>query len=189
MMVNIKEELEGLSLNGWAMIAQIVSGFATFLALLFAAYEYYIHKKNNQYEAYSKMNERYCNNSSIQRVLEAMVDSYSGCTFRIDKFGQNCENKHVSINDKEMFLRFFEELNYAIKKRSIHKEEACYYFGYYAVIAYLMGKDFVSELENEGIWGEFREFAENMNDIAGYNGYYRLEKQGNKIINTLNQNI
>ena len=30
------------------------------------------------------------------------------------------------------------------------------------------------------------EFAENMNDIAGYNGYYRLVKQGNKIVNALN---
>ena len=67
--------LKGVSLNGWAQIAQIVSGFATFLALLFAAYEYYLHKKNNQYEAYSKMNERYCNNSSIQKVLGTMVES------------------------------------------------------------------------------------------------------------------
>lgn len=52
-----------------------------------------------------------------------------------------------------------------------------------------MGKDFVSELENEGIWGEFNEFAENMNDIAGYNGYYHLEKKGNKIVDSLNSKI
>ena len=38
------EMLKGVSLDGWAQIAQIVSGFATFLALLFAAYEYYLHK-------------------------------------------------------------------------------------------------------------------------------------------------
>lgn len=188
-MVNIKEELEGLSLNGWAQIAQIVSGFATFLALLFAAYEYYIHKKNNQYEAYSKMNERYCNNSSIQKVLGTMVESYSKGEFSIDIFNQNCRNKNVSINDKEMFLRFFEELSYAIKERSIHEERACYYFGYYAVVAYLMGKNFVSDLENGGVWSEFEEFAANMNDIAGYKGYYHLEKKGNKIVDSLNSKI
>ena len=49
-----------------------------------------------------------------------------------------------------------------------------------------MGEDFVSELENEGIWGEFNEFANNMNDIAFYKEYYHLEKQGNEIVNTLN---
>ena len=129
------EVLKVVNLNDWAQIAQIVSGFATFLALLFAAYEYYLHKKNNQYEAYSKLNERYCNDSSVQKVLGAMVESYSDDAFSIDIFNQNCRNKDVSINDKEMFLRFFEELNYAIKKKSIRKEEACYYFGYYAVVA------------------------------------------------------
>lgn len=181
--------LKGLSFNDWAQIAQIVSGFATFLALLFAAYEYYIHKKNNQYEAYSKMNERYCNNSSIQKVLGAMLESYSKGEFSIDIFNQKCRNKNVSINDKEMFLRFFEELSYAIKEKSIREERACYYFGYYAVVAYLMGKDFVSDLENGGVWSEFEEFAENMNDIAGYKGYYHLKKQGKIIINTLNKKI
>ena len=110
-----------------------------------------------------------------------MVESYSKGEFSIDIFNQNCRDEDVSINDKEMFLRFFEELSYAIKERSIREERACYYFGYYAVIAYLMGKDFVSDLENRGVWSEFEEFAENMNDIAGYKGYYHLEKQGNEI--------
>ena len=183
------EIFEGLSLNDWGLISEIVSGSATFLALLFAAYEYYLHKKNNQYNAYSKLNERYCNSSSIQKVLGAMVESYSKGEFSIDIFNQNCRDEDVSINDKEMFLRFFEELNYAIKKKSIRKEEACYYFGYYAVVAYLMGENFVSELENEGIWGEFKEFANNMNDIAFYKEYYHLEKQENKIINTLNSDF
>ena len=118
-----------------------------------------------------------------------MVESYNDEEFSIDKFNQNCGSKNVSINDKEMFLRFFEELSYAIKERSIHEERACYYFGYYAVVAYLMGKDFVSELENEGIWGEFKEFANNMNDIAFYKDYYHLEKQDNKIVNTLNSDF
>ena len=185
-MVDMMKMLKGVSLDDWAQIAQIVSGFATFLALLFAAYEYYLHKKNNQYEVYSKMNERYCSDRSIQKVIVTMTESYDGKSFCIDSFSNNCGINQVNDYDKEMFLRFFEELNYAIKKKSIRKEEACYYFGYYAVVAYLMGKDFVSELENEGIWGEFNEFAENMNDIAGYNGYYRLVKQGNKIVNALN---
>ena len=166
-----------------------MSGFATFLALLFAAYEYYLHKKNNQYGAYSKLNEKYCKNNSIQKVMVTMKESYDGKSFCIASFSNNCGINQVNDYDKEMFLRFFEELNYAIKKKSIRKEEACYYFGYYAVVAYLMGKDFVSELENEGIWGEFNEFAENMNDIAGYNGYYHLEKKGNKIVDSLNSKI
>ena len=79
--------------------------------------------------------------------------------------------------------------NYAIKKKSIRKEEACYYFGYYAVVAYLMGKNFVSDLENGGVWSEFEEFAANMNDIAGYKGYYHLEKKGNNIVDSLNSKI
>ena len=183
------EMLKGVSLNDWAQIAQIVLGSATFLALLFAAYEYYLHKKNNQYEAYLKLNERYCNDRSIQKVMVTMIESYDNNTFSIDSFNDNCGINQMNDYDKEMFLRFFEELNYAIKKKSIRKEEACYYFGYYAVVAYLMGKDFVSELENEGIWGEFNEFAENMNDIAFYKEYYHLEKQDNKIVNTLNSDF
>ena len=150
------EILEEVSLNDWGLISQIVSGSATFLALLFAAYEYYLHKKNNQYEAYSKLNERYCNDRSIQKVMVTMIESYDNNTFGIDSFNDNCGINQVNDYDKEMFLRFFEELNYAIKKKSIRKEEACYYFGYYAVVAYLMGEDFVSELENEGIWESLR---------------------------------
>lgn len=100
------EMLKGVSLNGWAQIAQIVSGFATFLALIFAAYEYYLHKKNNQYEAYSKLNERYCNDGPIQKVMVTMVESYDGKSFCIDSFNNNCGINQVNDYDKEMFLRF-----------------------------------------------------------------------------------
>ena len=111
------EMLKGVSLNDWAQIAQIVLGSATFLALLFAAYEYYLHKKNNQYEAYLKLNERYCNDRSIQKVMVTMIESYDNNTFSIDSFNDNCGINQMNDYDKEMFLRFFEELNYAIKKK------------------------------------------------------------------------
>ena len=87
--------LKGVSLNDWAQIAQIESGFATFLALLFAAYEYNLHKKNNHYEANSKMNERDSNDSSIQKVMVTMIESYDNNTFGIDSFNDNCNINQV----------------------------------------------------------------------------------------------
>ena len=91
------EVLKVVNLNDWAQIAQIVSGFATFLALLFAAYEYYLHKKNNQYEAYSKLNERYCNDRSIQKVMVTMIESYDNNTFGIDSFNDNFKSFFIFL--------------------------------------------------------------------------------------------
>ena len=97
------EMLKGLSLNAWGIISEILSGSATFLALLFAAYEYYLHKKNNQYEAYSKLNERYSNDSSMQKVMVTMTESYDGKSFCIDNFNNNCGINQVNDYDKEHY--------------------------------------------------------------------------------------
>ena len=168
-----------------ANVAQVVEGFVTALALIFAFIEYRLHKKTTQYDTYSKMNERYCNDKAIQKVLNCMLNSYEGEVLNIGKFKYVSMVKNLSVNDKEMFLRFFEELNYAVEKKSIKKEKACYFFGYYAIVAYLMGNDFVSDLTDKGMWSGFKELAIDMKEIAEYNGYYRLVREGNLIINIM----
>ena len=177
---------EILATTNWkilADIAQIVGGVIAIIALLYASKEYFLHKKTNKYDTYSKMNERYCNDKAIQKVLNCMLNSYEGEVLDIGKFKYVSMVKNLSVNDKEMFLRFFEELSYAVEKKSIKKEEACYFFGYYAIVAYLMGNDFVSDLTDKGMWSGFKELAIDMKEIAEYNGYYHLVREENIIKN------
>ena len=169
----------------WSIMAdaaQVVEVIVTFSALVFAYFQYRLHQKTNKYETYSKMNERYCSDKAIQKVLDCMLKSYDKKgEFDINIFKDISTKSNLSDNDKEMFLRFFEELNYAVEKRAIGIEDACYFFGYYAIVAYLMEEDFVSDFSCGGMWIGFKELAKEMKDIAEYNGYYRLERKGKLI--------
>ena len=165
--------------------AQIFGGFATVIALIYAIKEYSSHKERAKYETYSKMNERYCSDPAIKKVLECLIISYYKNDFNIEKFKIISTIYNLSTNDRELFMRFFEELNYAIEKQAIEEEDACYYFGYYAIIAYLMGEDFIQDFNERGQWIRFKYFAEKMKSIATRKNWYSLEKEDGKIINKI----
>ena len=60
-----------------------------------------------------------------------------------------------------MFLRFFEELQYAIEKRAISEELAYDMFAYYAIEAYEIKDEFFDE-KDEKYWLRFCAFVNRM---------------------------
>ena len=66
----------------------------------------------------AEYNQRYSQNTSIQKVVKALMkDNFEG----------------VEAYDAEMFMRFFDELQLLIKSdNKMKKEIACYMFSYYA---------------------------------------------------------
>lgn len=162
-------------------IFEALSSFVAIAAALTGYIQYRNYKEREKYDKLSRLSERFASDKNIQKVMESLLKCYnedSKC-FCINDF------KHEQTSDKEMFLRFFEELQYAIDTSSLDEDIVCYYFSYYAVLANLMGKNFVEDYDS-GSWTKFIEFAENMKKIADKKKYFHIEisndNNGDKII-------
>ena len=72
--------------------------------------------------------------------------------------------KGVSTYDKDMCLRFFEEVEYAIRKKVLDEEEVYDIFSFYALIAYNLGAEFIDDFEKP-YWSLFKGFCNRMNKV------------------------
>ena len=148
-----------------------IIGILTFVATLFtlilawAAFsytkrEYSLHLAKGQSETLSHFNERYSSDKNIEKVV----------TYYINKIENTPHITEPTIFEKEMFLRFFEELQYAIEQNAISKDMAFYMFSYYAIKAYEEGDDFVNDM-HKGNWKRFCKFAKDMLQIKNKSKY------------------
>lgn len=98
--------------------------------------------RHKQCEVFAQYNERYENSEYIQKVVKY-------CTFKTDN------PKEVPIvHDKEMFLRFFEELDLMIQEDYISKEQVGNYFSYYFMLVwndetFFWNDEMISPYENK----------------------------------------
>lgn len=113
-------------------ISASIACFSFILALVsvFAAYnEYQKKQKFERCDVLMRYNERYEESSYIKNAInylnkEANKDSVNN--------GQNISQKsNLTICDKEMFLRFYEELDYMIEVGYLDRELVANYFAYY----------------------------------------------------------
>ena len=63
-----------------------------------------------------------------------------------------------SENDKELFLRFFEDIEYSIEQKALDRKAVKDLFFYYAGVAYDMGSAFVEDFD-ENYWNTFKRFV------------------------------
>ena len=66
-----------------------------------------------------------------------------------------------SENDKELFLRFFEEIEYSIEQKALERKAVKDLFFYYAGIAYDMGSTFIEDFDKNH-WNRFKKFVREM---------------------------
>lgn len=66
-----------------------------------------------------------------------------------------------SENDKELFLRFFEEIEYSIEQKALERKAVKDLFFYYAGIAYDMGSAFIEDFDKNH-WNRFKKFVREM---------------------------
>ena len=73
-------------------------------------------------------------------------------------------NKIISLNDLEMFMRFFEELQYVIEQKGLSKEITFDMFSFYALEAKPLLENCTEDYKKEN-WKRFRTFVEDMECI------------------------
>lgn len=130
----------------------IVTSYATYYAIK----EYKSHQKQSKASVLSKYNERYSNDKNIEKVVQYLILK--------DKCGFIPPERVPDTCEKEMFLRFFEELQYAIDAEYIDKNTAYDMFAYYALKAYELQENFVSDIKKTE-WTRFRRFIYFMKQI------------------------
>lgn len=122
------------------------------LCSIFKIYsEYKFHLDKEKSNTLLRLNEAYKADSNMTDVVKDLI-----------------ENKNETDTYKrEMFLRFFEELQYSIDKKLIDKKEAHDLFSWYAEEAYKKN-DFLSDLKHvwddrecKDPWKTFKRFVKN----------------------------
>lgn len=132
-------------------IATLFMALIAGLALKVSIQEYQSYRRREKTECLSKYNERYTTDRYIRRVVTYLINSSN--------------NNHPEIpplHDREMFLRFFEELMIAIETEVLDRRIVKDMFSYYAE-EYASRKDLMKEHEAED-WTRFLRFVEIMNN-------------------------
>lgn len=137
----------------WIMAIAAISAFC------YSSCEYKEHKRREKMETFSEYSARYSKDENIQKVVEYLTAYLEN---------GNMEKYQVSIYNKEMFLRFFEELQYQMDNGRIEKEDVEDFFVYYAIAAsmckpFIQGTELASDIESKDIWARYRKL------VATYN--------------------
>lgn len=159
------------NLEDMAHLATLVTSCITIIALMYTELEYKNHVKQTKISVLSKYNERYCNSPEIARVIKYIMkclDYNDGeCHINPEKirtYQEMCEE-----HDKEVFMRFFEEIQISIDNALLDTRYVKKMFAFYAEKAGEMRTEFVDDYEKD-YWYDFRRFVENMNKLS-----YKIE--------------
>lgn len=151
---------------------------------LYAIHQYSNHLEEEKRKVLCEYNQRYSSDKNIEKVVEWMLliaktDEKTG-----EIIGVNDEVKSISpgIYKKELFMRFFEEINLRIEKGDMNADEVYKLFAYYAM-KFDNHPDFRSDIidyKNESElkalsksernifkdhWVDFRSFIEKMKNV------------------------
>lgn len=136
-----------------------ITAFATLCMALIAGFalrvsykEYKGYRKREKTECFSKYNERYTTDPYIKKVVTYLINS-----------SNNNHPEVPPLHDREMFMRFFEELMIAIETEVLDKRIVKDMFSYYAE-EYANRTDLMKEHESED-WTRFIQFVEIMKNI------------------------
>ena len=152
----------------------VAMGISIYVAC-FARREYLLHKKSEKANTLARYNERYSTNEVLKNVVEYLwkiedkkesykkrnnEKSYKEVKNEIERYFKNNTKSNFKIpteHEKELFLRFFEEIQFSIEEGALDKKQVYELFYYYAKIANDMGEDFVEDY-NKDVWRKFRAF-------------------------------
>lgn len=98
----------------------------TVIAAIWAIIEFLQHKKNKKCEILAHYHERYANDHHIDKVLHYYLRT------KDNKDGKKSDVPDV--HDREMFLRFFEEIELMIQRNYIRKSDVKKLFIFYFMV-------------------------------------------------------
>lgn len=113
------------------VIANIATACVAIAAYRYTIKQYRLHKEEEKAHAISLFNSRYANDdyiSPVQIDIMCIIDNVLA--------GNNSAIEFKSSErDRELFLRFFEELQISIEKHRLNENEVYDMFSYYGVVA------------------------------------------------------
>lgn len=163
-----------------SFIATIATVGISYNAIVYARKEYLSHKKEEKANTLAKYNERYSTNEHLVVVVEYLWQieeikeyseknslykkSYKEISDFLDTESKDNPKSSFKIptgHQKELFLRFFEEIQYSIEQGSLEKEQVKELFYHYARVANDMGEVFVNDFYHP-CWRRFKTFIKTM---------------------------
>lgn len=116
-------------------IAEISSLFVTLVGATYAIIQYQNHLKEEKRKVLCEYNQRYSTDKNIKSVITWMLKVAITNEINGDIIDVNTNSNVLSpgIQKKEMFMRFFEELNLRIDKGDLDAKEVYNLFSYYAL--------------------------------------------------------
>lgn len=129
------------------------------LSILWIIKEYYAYKRREEANVLSSFNQRYSTDKNIQAVVEYLM-MYEDIR---NKKGFTYPMPSPTPFQKELFLRFFEELQIAIENKSLPKDKAYDMFAHYALEAD-KELNFVADIKDD-CWKRFHSFINEMKKI------------------------
>jgi len=139
-------------------ISHILTGLFAFATLFVSWNEYSLKVKREQITILKELDKEYCDNNDFQEVVKELRNCPYNCRDK-QKILVNEVANVEKLPNREMFMRFFEKLQYQIEAGSIPKKQTHDLFGYYAYEIAKLGKDFVPDYDDD-CWKTFRKFVE-----------------------------
>ena len=135
----------------WADWVMVV---VTVIALVTTWVEYKSQKSKDKYEVFAEYSKRYAEDENVIEVTKSLIGYMEGKT-------EDCKPvEGLSVYQKEMFMRFFEEIELQIENGRMDDGTVEDFFVYYAVAA-AMCKPFVEGTElgsgfNDEVWKNYK---------------------------------
>lgn len=129
----------------------------TGLVTLYIAYiEYQLHKERQMADTLSEYNKRYSENETFKGIIIELI-RHEDDEIGNDDILKGTEDAQIVYN-RELFMRFFEELQIQIEKGNLERSLVHELFGWYAKKVEQLGENFVSDYEKD-CWTTFKCFV------------------------------
>ena len=158
-----------------------VSAIIAGIAALYAMYKYETHLKEEKTRLLCDYNQRYASCKDVKRIIEwihkVVVEDEKGKIMEIDIQRTNIR---PTLHTKEIFMRFFEEINIQLSNNNLDLDNVFHLFAYYPLllnkfpelredIADYKSDEELSIMDNEEekkrlekYWSNFRTFIKRM---------------------------
>jgi hypothetical protein len=143
----------------------MLSGITAAIGVFYAILQYRSYQDSRKTELLCTYNQRYAADKSIEKVIKWILK-----TAKLDENGKIVGKdpntvlgvEIPDIYDKEMFMRFFEELNVQINKGLLQKEDTLRLFAAYALIfdEYSSFREDITDYDDRTVWSNYHDFIE-----------------------------
>jgi len=155
----------------WTEITQAFAALGTFLvsciAICYAYKEYKLHLDINRTAMLTKYLERFTKDENIKAVTAYIIaKSKTDEKGNITGFDNEKQVESPSVNQKEMFMHFFEEIQLLVERKVVNADDTIELTGYYAGIFHRI-KEFredVTDYDNKQFWNYYLNFVNSIPD-------------------------